>query len=44
MTKFIFKNIVHSGIEISIIAYNFTDAMEKLLSVTRDIYDYRLQE
>ena len=44
MEKYIFKNIVYKGIEISIMAHNFTEAMETLLKITRNIDDYRLQE
>ena len=43
MQEFIFKNIVYKGIEIRIMAHNFTEAMETLLRVTRNIDDYRLQ-
>lgn len=44
MEKFIFKNIVYKGVEISIMAYTYTEAMEILLIITRDIDNYRLQE
>ena len=44
MTKeYIFENIIHSSIKIVIEAYNYTQAMELLLLVTRNIDDYRLQ-
>jgi hypothetical protein len=42
MKEYIFTNILNSNIEIKIKAYNYTQAMDLLLSVTRDIDDYRL--
>jgi len=41
MTKYIFKNIVYKGVEISIMAYNYTEAMITLLKITEKIEDYR---
>ena len=42
MKKYIFENVLKSDIEISIKAYNYTQAMEILLSVVRNIEDYIL--
>jgi len=37
MKKYIFINVLNSNIEISILAYNYSQAMDLLLSVTRNI-------
>lgn len=42
MKEYIFTNVLNSNIEIKIKAYNYTQAMDLLLAVTRDIDDYRL--
>jgi hypothetical protein len=42
MKEYIFTNTLNSNIEIKIKAYNYTQAMDLLLSVTRNIDDYRL--
>jgi hypothetical protein len=42
MKKYIFTNILNSNIEIIIKAHYYYQAMELLLSVTRNIEDYRL--
>ena len=43
MKEYIFTNVLNSNIEIKIKAYNYTQAMDLLLSVTKDIDDYRLR-
>ena len=43
MKEYIFTNVLNSNIEIRIKANYYTQAMELLLSITRDIDDYRLQ-
>jgi hypothetical protein len=43
MKEYIFKNILNSNIEIRIKANYYNQAMELLLSVTRNIDDYRLK-
>jgi hypothetical protein len=43
MKEYIFTNTLNANIEIVIKAHNFTYAMELLLSVTRNIEDYRLR-
>jgi len=40
MKEYIFENKLNSNIEIRIKAYNYTQAMELLLTITRDIDDY----
>lgn len=42
MKEYIFKNTLNSNIEIKIKAYYYTQAMDLLLSVVRNIEDYRL--
>jgi len=42
MKDYIFTNTLNSNIEIKITAYNYTQAMDLLLSVTRYIEDYTL--
>jgi hypothetical protein len=44
MKEYIFENVLHSNIEIKIKADHYTEAMELLLTVTRYIEDYKLQE
>lgn len=43
MKTYIFNHTENSNIKIIIEAYNYTQAMELLLSVTRDIELYELQ-
>ena len=43
MTQYIFENILNTNIEIRIKANNYTEAMELLLTSTRDAADYRLK-
>jgi hypothetical protein len=43
MKEYIFENILNSNIEIRIKAHYYSQAMELLLSVTRNIEDYRLK-
>jgi hypothetical protein len=43
MKEYIFENILNSNINIVIKAHHYTQAMELLLSTTRDIDDYRLK-
>lgn len=43
MKEYIFENILNSNIEIRIKANYYNQAMELLLSVTRNIDDYRLK-
>jgi len=43
MKEYIFENILNSNIEIRIKAHYYTQAMDLLLSVTRNIDDYRLR-
>jgi len=42
MKEYIFTNTLNSNIDIKIKASNYTQAMDLLLSVTRNIDDYRL--
>ena len=42
MKEYIFENILNSNIEIRIKANYYSQAMDLLLSVTRNIDDYRL--
>jgi hypothetical protein len=42
MKDFIFINTINSNIKITITAYNYTQAMDLLLSVTRYIEDFKL--
>ena len=44
MKKYTFINTLNTNIKIIIIANSFTNAMELLLLVTRDIEDYRIKE
>lgn len=43
MKEYIFENILNSNIEIKIKAHYYTQAMDLLLAVTRDIDNYRLK-
>ena len=43
MKEFIFENILNSNIEIRIKAHYYAQAMDLLLSATRNIDDYRLR-
>lgn len=43
MNKYIFSHVINSNIKININAQNYTQAMDLLLSVTRNIDDYRLK-
>jgi hypothetical protein len=43
MKEYIFENIFNSNIEIKVKARYYTQAMDLLLSVTRNIDDYRLK-
>jgi hypothetical protein len=43
MKEYIFQNILNSNIEIRIKVHYYTQAMDLLLSVTRNIGDYRLK-
>ena len=41
MREYIFENTLNSNIQIRIKAYTYTDAMDLLLSITRDIDLYK---
>lgn len=43
MKRYTFLNVLNSNIEINIKAQNYTQAMDLLASVTRNIDDYRLK-
>ena len=42
MKEYIFENVLNSNIKINIKANSYLQAMDLLLSVTRNIDDYRL--
>lgn len=42
LKTYIFESQSNDGIKITIDAYSFTQAMETLLSITRNIDDFRL--
>lgn len=44
MKIYIYTNIYNSNIEIRILANNFTEASEILLSITRDFEEFRLND
>lgn len=41
MKEYVFENQIKSDIEIRIKAYNYTQAMQILLSIVRNIEDYK---
>ncbi len=43
MRQYNFFNVLNANIEINIKAHNYTQAMDLLLSITRNINDYRLK-
>jgi hypothetical protein len=43
MKEYIFENVLNSNIKIRIKAYYYSQAMDLLLSVTRNVDDYKLK-